>query len=479
MQGWKQGLLAVFLVLALFTFSGCMQVITERGEDGEIPAVKAGTTCPLADERVPETETVLLSFLSGDAQSLLRNERNIRFSTLEEKAQQCLDLLLAGPAAGERGTWPEVRGRTGGQVRVSGNIAICSLPARYRQLEPEELYAVRVAVASTMCQLKEISSCVVLVDGREEGMDLAATRPAGAFTGMESPSLESALKNADGTAACVLFIPSADGNYLVGQVKRLSLGNVDPSECMYRVLEALGVQGGKVPPPLGYLAEMPEITKTEDGQYKIISLHFSASLDTALAGAGLSRGIYAGMLCESLLCFVPGVDGLSITIGQDRLGGISAREMPGNQAITFTQNLMMSGDFAQVFGSEIRGYLPGEGGRLTAVSLTVPAREAASPKVRLLALEAAGGEAYGGSALLSYRMESDKIALNLDRKLLDIWKQLPEGQALPVLSAVVNTITEGVVQDEAVLFFSGAQAEETLQGIALQGALYRNVEVLP
>ena len=50
---------------------------------------------------------------------------------------------------------------------------------------------------------------------------------------------------------------------------------------------------------------------------------------------------------------------------------------------------------------------------------------------------------------------------------------------LPVLSAVVNTITEGVVQDEAVLFFSGAQAEETLQGIALQGALYRNVELLP
>ena len=112
-------------------------------------------------------------------------------------------------------------------------------------------------------------------------------------------------------------------------------------------------------------------------------------------------------------------------------------------------------------------------------SSRVPAREAASPKVRLLALEAAGGEAYGGSALLSYRMESDKIALNLDRKLLDIWKQLPEGQALPVLSAVVNTITEGIVQDEAVLFFSGAQAEEELQGIALQGALYRNVELLP
>ena len=67
-------------------------------------------------------------------------------------------------------------------LSVSDGIATVNLPARYRALEPQTLFAVRQAVANTLGSLSGIAYVNVLIGGREEGLDLGATTPVGTLT---------------------------------------------------------------------------------------------------------------------------------------------------------------------------------------------------------------------------------------------------------------------------------------------------------
>ena len=116
----------------------------------------------------------------------------------ESLAQAALTALLAG-AKLERtdASWPMSGEGRAPTLFVSAGIATVNLPAKYRALEPQTLFAVRQAVADTLGSLSGVTSVNVLVGGREEGLDLGATTPVGTLTRVDDLDVQGRYKRLD------------------------------------------------------------------------------------------------------------------------------------------------------------------------------------------------------------------------------------------------------------------------------------------
>jgi hypothetical protein len=292
MKHKKRGL-ALLLTLTLALLCGCEGTVSERPmEDISALTIEPGADAPMADTFADQTQTVTLYLLSPNGERLVPVPAEVTMRAGESLAQAALTALLAG-AKLERtdASWPMSGEGRAPTLSVSAGIATVNLPAKYRALEPQTLFAVRQAVADTLGSLSGVTSVNVLVGGREEGLDLGATTPVGTLTRVDDLDVQGRYKRLDEqrlsgagyTRLTTLFFPSADGMLLLPAVRTLSYdAGAAPIDCLYTVLEALGSVAADalmmrhVPEPMGYIAEMPEIVRMEGGE-QAIEIRFSAS----------------------------------------------------------------------------------------------------------------------------------------------------------------------------------------------------------
>ena len=285
MKHKKRGL-ALLLMLTLALLCGCEGTVSERPmEDISALTIEPGADAPTADTFADQTQTVTLYLLSSNGERLVPVPIEVTMREGESLAQAALTALLAG-AKLERtdASWPMSGEGRAPTLSVSAGIATVNLPAKYRALEPQTLFAVRQAVADTLGSLSGVTSVNVLVGGREEGLDLGATTPVGTLTRVDDLDVQGRYKRLDEqrlsgagyTRLTTLFFPSADGRLLLPAVRTLSYdAGAAPIDCLYTVLEALGSVAADalmmrhVPEPMGYIAEMPEIVRMEGGEQRI------------------------------------------------------------------------------------------------------------------------------------------------------------------------------------------------------------------
>ena len=285
MKHKKRGL-ALPLMLTLALLCGCEGTVSERPmEDMSALIIEPGADAPTADTFADQTQTVTLYLLSSNGERLVPVPTEVTMRAGESLAQAALTALLAG-AKLERtdASWPMSGEGRAPTLSVSAGIATVNLPAKYRALEPQTLFAVRQAVADTLGSLSGVTSVNVLVGGREEGLDLGATTPVGTLTRVDDLDVQGRYKRLDEqrlsgagyTRLTTLFFPSADGRLLLPAVRTLSYdAGAAPIDCLYTVLEALGSVAADalmmrhVPEPMGYIAEMPEIVRMEGGEQRI------------------------------------------------------------------------------------------------------------------------------------------------------------------------------------------------------------------
>ena len=176
MKHKKRGL-ALLLMLTLALLCGCEGTVSERPmEDISALTIEPGADAPTADTFADQTQTVTLYLLSPNGERLVPVSTEVTMRAGESLAQAALTALLAG-AKLERtdASWPMSGEGRAPTLSVSAGIATVNLPAKYRALEPQTLFAVRQAVADTLGSLSGVTSVNVLVGGREEGLDLGAT----------------------------------------------------------------------------------------------------------------------------------------------------------------------------------------------------------------------------------------------------------------------------------------------------------------
>lgn len=495
-MGKRRAAALMLLALCAATLSGCSAQLDERemADVSQIP-ITAPMDAPKQDTYAERSERVMLYFLSEDASSLIPVSREISVPGGVHAARAALEALLAGPIDKEDGAWPNLGlPLVARSMEIGGGVAIVDLPARVRTLSQQTLYAMRMAIAHTLTEFSDIQAVNVLIGGREEGFDLGATLPVGTLLRSGDLDVGAAYDRLDDlrqgggafTQTTTLYLPEADGRYVLPTVRSVNYARMTPIEYLYTLLEVLGQEaaGGEgmaaFPAPMEYINEMPEIVRTEDGAYRAIEIQFEASLDDALNDAGLTRGVYLAMLTHTLMGAVPGVEGLQIHIGEDILTELDAAHTPGGKAISFAQVLATREDFIDLIGTPVTVYASdAQSGRLTAERRILAHGRGMNPRALLETLLTMWGDRaamaeLSGADILAFSVSGEDIALNLSGAFADALRALDETEAKATIYAIVNTLTEQNHRGSVTFFFEGEQMAQTLGGIEMRGRLWRN-----
>ena len=333
----------------------------------------------------------------------------------------------------------------------------------------------------------------VLVAGREEGLDLAGTMAVGALSRAEELDVASRFARLDEqrqSAAngfsrdTTLYFPSKDGQWVLPQVRSVSYPSASAIDYLYTLLETLGTGADSplaaaLPAPMKYIEEMPEIVRMEDGASLAVELRFDASLDDALADAGLTRGVYLAALTDTLMGFIPVIDGLRVSIGGKTVAGLPAEETPRGESLAFSQELLTRADFSGYTGAPCVLYVPAAGG-IKKTACIVGQQLAGSPRERLSQLMRAGAlpEGLGDADVLAVAMEPGHVLVSLSGAFADALAALDAQDERAAVYAMVNTLTEFAGADatpqRVAFFFDGAQWASLAGGVELRGELTRN-----
>lgn len=476
----KKRLLAAALLLSMPLLSGCSSMVSERAmEDISALTIEAGAEVPMEDKFADETRRVTLYTLSDKRETLVPVVRTITCAGGKSVAQAALDALmdelkLEEVAAGKPAT-----------LALSSGVATVNLPARYRVLEPQVLFAVRQAVTNTLGGLSGISYCQVLVGGREEGLDLGATTPVGTLTRAADLDVRALYNRLDDqrlagtgyTRLMTLYVPTADGRWLLPAVRTVAFSaGAAPIDCLYAALEQLGsmapdsTTAQDMPAPMDYIEEMPDILK--EGSETVIEIRFNGELTRALADSGLTPGIYAGMLTHTLMGIVPGADGIRLIVEGKEIGGFASEDMPSGQAMQLESSLAVYADFAGMIGAPVTLYRGnGEGGLIRSTAV-LASSEAENPRVVLEAWMEQNG--YAKSDVLAVSTDEKNVIVHLSASLGKALEGMDDVQVRTAVYAMVNTLTQGRAQQGVIFFFDGKQLGELAGGLSMRGRLVRN-----
>ncbi|MBR4040231.1 MAG: GerMN domain-containing protein [Clostridia bacterium] len=492
----RRALLMLWLAAAAMLLGGCVSQIDERGmADLSQKAIRCDIAAPQQDGADGKEALFTLYFLAEDGVTLRPVTRRCAFDGGMSRAQAALDALLGGPAEEETGViWPDMgKAQADRMLEVSCGVATVDLSAYARTLPQETLYAVRMAIANTLTEFSEISYVNVLIGGREEGLDLGATLPVGTLVHYDelnagqrySRLLDQRYSESGVTLLTTLYFPAAGGRLILPEVRSIAYAQVTPIEYLYTILDELGKGAGHplcvedFPAPMEYIEEMPEIVRTEDG-YLAIELCFDRQIEEDLARCGLTMGVYLAMLSDTLLGFVPGVEGLKVSVGDMDMTEIAAQQTPDGEEIVFEHGLAVRRDFAGYVGAPVTLYAMCEGG-LERVQRVMDQSLASSARAKLEILLALPGDGHDAPAhgllekdILAVHTGTDAIAVNLSAAFCDAMKTASLQQERAAVYAMVNTLTENSDIPRVAFFFEGEQVETLAGGLEMRGTFMRN-----
>ncbi|HML48085.1 MAG TPA: GerMN domain-containing protein, partial [Clostridia bacterium] len=357
-------------------------------------------------------------------------------------------------------------------VEVSDNMVTVNLGVTTRLLTNREQFLLRLAITNTLTELPEIQYADVLVNGRDEGVDLAATIPCGVLARYPSigdidtywRQIEGQINQSGSTSklskTVALYFPSADGKHLLAEVRNVVFPGYQQEIFVDSILSELAkgsaqLNTRQIMPPLNYLPEYdpPRILSPSGSAYRLIALTFYDGLDDYLAVMGGSRGMLFASLTYTLTSFVPGIDGLMITIGDEQVTQVE--DMDG-RTLHFDSGWMTRADFSGCVASNCRIYLPSRNGEtLVPVDRAVSQEVADEPRTLLSQLlmgpqsfdrgdetVAAFPEGITEADILSIAVQDDTVRINFTEKFAKACETLTENQGRNLIYSVVNTLTE-------------------------------------
>ena len=494
----KRLLMAAMLLALGALLGGCVSQVSERpAQSLEDVKFASQLRAPAEDGMSAREEWAILYFLDEEGMELAPVSRKLSLQDGLSCSEAALYALLEGPLEGEDAFWPEIGALGDSRVyELSGGVATVDLPARLRALGPEELFAVRMAITHTLTEFSEVAYVNVLIGGREEGFDLAATMPVGTLSRAEDLDvsarylrLDEMRQGAQGigmSRLTTLYFPSRDGRYILPEVRSVAYAEVTPIEYLYTLLKEIGKGTDNplcmdVPAPMKYIEEMPEIVRTEDGAYRAIEIRLNGLIDAALAEAGLTRGVYLAMLTDTLMGFVPGVEGLVVRIDGEAVTQLAAEDMPDGRGIAFAQTMATRADFAGLVGAPGTLYVPshtdGKLQRETCVFAQAQQCDARSRlwqlTQRLEELRVLDNTLAQEDILAVYKGET-RMLIDLSGAYADALSALAPDAEREVIYAMVNTLTEGEAAQRVAFFFDGEQRGQLAGGLEMRGELWRN-----
>ncbi|MHC1785953.1 MAG: GerMN domain-containing protein [Christensenellales bacterium] len=502
-----QGAVVLMLICSLL-LGGCTGSVPQRVEPGPtLPPAAAGFEAPGTDSLQDYPQTVQLCLPSAvDGQLIMLPER-ILLPPDRHPAEATIGRLLAFSgderASSLPGTVPlQLYPEQG--LELSGDVATVNLGANALLLSRQDLYTVSRAITNTLTQWRDIRYVNLLVAGAQAGIDEAGTLPFGSlqYTRNEdapalwdSLSARAALETSEKqrfSSVCTLYFPAAMGRGILSEARTVSFPGQTRQQMLVTLLSALSAGAQTLPqlptvPDLGaLLAQQPQVHTADDGSVWA-SLDFLPIANETFISAGIPRSIMLASLCYTLTTFIPGLDGISVRIGNEQIEAIvpSGIYQGAGEQILFSDGILRRADFKSFLLTDCTLYFASTGSGLIRLRRPVPFSLAYSKRYLLEqlmlgpqtydSLQGAGPvfpAAIGGRDLLGVAKDGDTALINFSGSLLRAVSAFTPIKERQLLYAMVNTLLENKSLRRVRFFIDGAQPE------TLSGAIYLPGEFL-
>ncbi|MBE5781776.1 MAG: hypothetical protein E7329_00510 [Clostridiales bacterium] len=495
------------LLCACVLLSGCGAQNPSAAPNVTLPPVESKHIAPENDVNQTYIQTALLYLPSVDGTRLLSVPETLTLSASHSNAEALCRALLVHPGtelAAPLGEGVALSLASTDAVEVSGGVATVSLSASALRLSHEALFTVGQALANTLCQFGDISYVNVLIAGVQPGLDIAATLPAGCFQSNTREDLSTlwARASAPKTAArraisAALYYPATAGKGILCEARTLSFAEISPAAMAQTLLEALSSGAEylpglpKYPDLVGLLSEEPVLEET--GGMRRLALHFDEALNAQLLEAGITRSVMVASLTYTLTTFLPGLDGISISIGSERLTALtpSATYTGAGETIYFADGLIRRRDFVSFLLDECTLYFATREGMLQKVSRAIPFYEARNARAlvnqlilgpqsidSVSALSPALPQALRDADLLGVALDGDTLVLNFSSQLPMLCEGMDETQERLLIYSLVNTLTELSPVKKVSIYIMGEQPETLAGALFLPGDFWPNLNIL-
>ena len=495
------------LLAACLLAGGCASREISTGVSVTLPPVETRRAAPENDADQSYEQTVLLYLPSLDGTRLVAVPQQAVFSAARPNAQALCEMLFSHPGT-------ENAAPVGGEttlslmdtdaVEVSGDVATVSLGASALRLSHEELFAVGQAIANTVCQFGDIKYVNVLISGVQPGLNVAATLPAGSFQPNTREDLATlwARASAPQTAArrsfaVTLYFPAPSGKGVLCEARTLSFSDPEIPAMAATLLEALSGGAEHLPgvpacPELGrLLASAPALEET--GGRRRLALRFREELNSALIDAGITRSVMVASLVYTMTTFLPGLDGVEISIGSERLTALtpSGTYTGAGETILFPEGMMRRRDFQGFLLGHCALYFANGEGKLIRVFRPIPYYETHNARalIQQLMLGPQPFDSQGGlltvlprglreADLLGVSFEGNTMVLNFSSQLIELSSGMNGNAERRMVYALVNTLAEIPGVRRVCFLIMGAQPETFAGEVFLPGDFLPNYNLI-
>ncbi len=494
------GFLCLLCVCALLT--GCQSQGSVAAVQVTLPPVALKGNAPTADAEKAYEQTVMMYLPSLDGTRLLTVPQRVVMPAGQHMAKMLCEVLLAYPATESTaalgaGITLSLAGKE--SVEVSGSVATVNLDASALALSGEQFFTVGQALANTLCQFGDIQYVNVLVSGVQPGLNQTATLPAGCFQMNMREDLTALWSRASAPVSqtrraytASLYYPAPSGKGILCEARTFAFVSMDMVSLSQTLLEALSTDAVSLPrmprcPDFrGLLADTPGVE--EINGRRVLSLRFRDAMNSALIDAGITRSVMMASLVYTFTSFLPGIEGLTVSIGDEKITSLTPSGIYRRvgETMTFDDGVMRRQDFEGFLLAECPLFFPDETGRLNRVYRPVPCRDAFNPReIYRYLLE--GPQAYDSKNsllpvlpqaltaddLLGVSYDGSVLLVNFSGKLAAVTEDM-EGKAVErMVYGLVDTLCCLSGVKRVAIFVEGQQPEN------LGGTVYLPGDFLP
>jgi len=354
--------------LALSSCSGSIPVQPKTAET-TLPPVVSKYTPPIGDAALEYTGEVTLFLPRLDSLRLASITQTIPLSAAKPQAENVVRALLAhegNNSVSSVGGHIKLALYGANPVEISRDVVTVNLAASALQLERKAFFLACQAITNTLTSLPGIHYVNILVMDRAIGLDIAGTLPMGGLSrsvgedvgALYEQLLSQRVKTGEDptarglTSLVTLYFPLALLDGIMPEARSISFDSQSPSDMVIHLLKELATgpqQIGRSPALPGLseqLVARPELMDAPDGGGKLIVLRYAQNFDEMIAGLELNRATLMASICYTLSTFIPGVSGIQIYIGQDRVQNVLVRDSVNEVAILFNNAIQHRADYA-------------------------------------------------------------------------------------------------------------------------------------
>ena len=487
------------LCLTAAMLSGC----SSRGNEEKQPAptfapASAGRPAPDGDQTVRQEKTYTVyaylpekSTLQLTPQTVTLAEFNVQ-ATAEKLIQELLAAMNRGRAENERLELFNDKGSIRAP-EISGGICTVSLGPSAQKLEYRERYLLSIALATTLCELDEISGVNVLIADKSV-LDDPGTLVMGTLNGhpedflpelWEQKQNRKAFPRTEGSEnylniAATIYYPLSDERGIGCESQMLTFGWQNPDQLAKELIRAITramkrrLGNENLPELENYIQETtPAVSERDDGD-RNVNIIFRENIRELLDRWDTDLPCLIAAVSATVFTFVPGVYDVSVSIGSE---AVTDREMSNRYHHDYQRDDILSGTLHRnIAASFLTGSMTvffEKDGKLTACEKPVDRELADSPREMLEALlegpdrrEKANGISAtlpsglnSRDVLVGIAADGDTLLVNLSVDFRKEIEKFGAGKETLLCYSMVNTLCANTGKKRVCFFFGNEQAE--------------------